>query len=103
MRRVLIIILALALGSCARMPNYDTSLFESNANYVWYDGEIIAKVTNTEMAIDNGKFVREVTLDLVNPNLSSKVKPMLYYLWSKNKYWEYEVNVPIRQFNPLGQ
>lgn len=87
--------LATFLLGCYPLRTYDTTGFTSSGLSIYYNGEEMAKLSNIEYSLDNGRFVREMTFRLKNQKNGDQVKNLLSYIHSKHKNWEIEIDLPI--------
>jgi hypothetical protein len=92
---ILAFIFATLLLGCYPLRSYDTTGFTSSGMSIYYKGEEMAKISNIEYSLDNGKLVREMTFRLKNQKNGDYVKNLLAYIHSKHKDWEIEIDLPI--------
>jgi len=92
---MLVVMFAITFYGCYPLRGYDTSGFTGSGITIYYKNEEIAKLSNIEYSLDNGKLVKEMTFKLKNQNHADKVTNLLAYIHSKHKEWEIELDLPI--------
>lgn len=98
-----LILLATILFGCLPLKKFDTTGFTSSGMSVYYNGEEMAKLSNIEYSLDDGKLVREMTFKLKSQQHSDRVKNLLAYIHSKHKNWEIEIDLPINDTLTIDQ
>ena len=90
-----ILILALALTSCAVNPlkSVSTDGLTYEGTNVYYYGELCATLSAIEVAYDDGKIVREATFGLESSIFNDKALSIIKLVQSKNPSIEVEVEL----------
>ncbi|MEN9399036.1 MAG: hypothetical protein RL632_137 [Bacteroidota bacterium] len=84
----------LALTSCNVLKNYSTEGFTNENNVVYYKGVAMAKLAGIEFALDDNKFVKEMTFELIDGSNNNKIHNLIAYLHSVHKDYEIEIEIP---------
>lgn len=87
-------ILAL-LSSCSVLKDYKTDGFTSEGNTILYNGSPMAQLVGIEFALDDNKFVKEMTFKLLNGDNNDKIHNLIAFLHNKHSEYEIEVEIPI--------
>jgi hypothetical protein len=98
MKKIILIFSLLSLASCSTFKRVSTEGFTTHKEYILYKGDTIAKLTNVEYSLDNGKFVREATFKLLDTSHGDKAKALLVFVNSTHKGWDIELDYPIEYF-----
>lgn len=90
-----ILILALALSSCAVNPlkSISTDGLTYNSTDIYYNGELCATISAIEVAYDNGKIVREATFVLTSSKFNELALPIIKLVQQKSPSMEVEVEL----------
>jgi hypothetical protein len=80
---------------CASNPlrNINTDKFSFKGTDVYYEGKLMAVLSNIEVAYDDGKIVREVTYRLVSDEFNEQVLGLIKYFRLRHPRYEIEVDV----------
>jgi hypothetical protein len=84
----------LALTSCNVLKNYSTEGFTNENNIVYYNGVAMAKLSGIEFALDDNKFVKEMTFELIDGSNNDKIHNLIAYLHNVHKSYEIEIEIP---------
>jgi hypothetical protein len=98
MKKVILVLSLLNLVSCTTVKNFNTEGFTTHKEYILYKGDTVAKLTNVEYSLDNGKFVREATFRLLDMKHGDKGKPILRFINTTHKGWDIELDYPMEYF-----
>jgi hypothetical protein len=98
MKKVILLISLISLASCTTVKNVNTEGFTTYKEYILYKGDTVAKLTNVEYSLDNGKFVREATFRLLDMKHGDKGKPILRFISTTHKGWDIELDYPMEYF-----
>lgn len=100
--RTLLFLAALAIfSSCSVTRNISTEGFSIDGNTVSYKGAPMATLVGIEFALDNGKFVREMTFKLMKGSDNSVINNLIVFLHDKHPDYEIEVEIDVERFNEL--
>jgi hypothetical protein len=96
----LLFVTTLIVLGCASNPlrNISTAKFSFIGTDIYYDGKLMAVMSNVEFAYDDGKIVKEVTYRLVNDEHNEHVLGLIKYFRLRHPSWEIEVDVPYKSF-----
>lgn len=89
-----ILALLVVLCSCNVLRNYSTQGFTNENNIVYYNGTPMAKLSGIEFALDDNKFVKEMTFELIDGSNNDKIHHLIAYLHSVHKDYEIEIEIP---------
>lgn len=94
---LLVVSTFIVLG-CASNPlrNINTDKFSFKGTDVYYEGKLMATMSNIEVAYDDGKIVREVTYRLVSDEFNEQVLGLIKYFRLRHPSYEIEVDVPYK-------
>lgn len=95
MKSKLIIISVILLFGCTTIKKVETKGLSIVDKSILFENDTIAKLSNIEYSLDNGKFVREMTFKLTDMNHGDKVKNIIYFMHKEHKGWDIEVDFPI--------
>lgn len=87
----------LSFSSCSVTKNIDTTGFTISGNIVSYNGKQMAELKGVEFALDNNKFVKELTFELLHGEDNDKVRNLIAFLHNHFKEYEIEVEIPMDQ------
>lgn len=96
----LILLLTLGLLSCDPLRKVNTYGYHFESEYVMYHRDTVAKLTNIEYSLDNGKLVKEATFKLLDMRYGDKSKNIIAFVHKSHKEWEVEIDYPI-SFSPF--
>ena len=101
MKKLLLLLLCLlAIVSCSPLKRVNTDGFAHHNEYILYKQDTVAKLTNIEYSLDNGKLVKEATFKLLDMKYGEKGKAIIAYVHNTHKDWEVEIDYPIN-FSPF--
>ena len=94
---LLVVSTFIVLG-CASNPlrNISTDKFSFKGTDVYYEGKLMATMSNIEVAYDDGTIVREVTSRLVSDEFNEQVLGLIKYFRLRHPSYEIEVDVPYK-------
>jgi hypothetical protein len=98
MKKLLSIVLTLALTACSVFRNFDTTGYTTEGNTVLYNGVPMAELVGVEFAYDDKKLVKELTFTLLDGDYNDKIVNLLAYLNDRYQEYEIEVEIPIEKF-----
>jgi hypothetical protein len=98
MKKVILLISLISLASCTTVRKANTEGFTTYKEYILYKGDTVAKLTNVEYSLDNGKFVREATFRLLDMKHGDKGKSILRFINTTHKGWDIELDYPMEYF-----
>ena len=98
MKKVILLISLISLASCTTVKKANTEGFTTYKEYILYKGDTVARLTNVEYSLDNGKFVREATFRLLDMKHGDKGKPILRFINTTHKGWDIELDYPMEYF-----
>lgn len=102
MRSILTLTLALGmLTACSVTRNISTEGFSIEGNTVSYKGVQMAHLVGIEFALDDGKFVREMTFKLMKGSDNSVINNLIVFLHEKHPDYEIEVEIDIEHYTDL--
>ncbi len=104
MRTYIFTIVALALlSACSVTRNISTEGFGIEGNVVSYKGVPMAELVGVEFALDDGKFVRELTFKLKEGSDNSVINNLIVFLHDKHPEYEIEVEIDVELYGGLKQ
>lgn len=91
----LLLVLALALTSCAANPlkNVSTDGLTFDGTNIYYMGELCATLSAVEIAYDDGKIVREATFVLTSSKFNDKALQIIKFARATKPSMEVEVEL----------
>jgi hypothetical protein len=101
MKILLFTVLLLALVSCSVTRQYSTEGFTIQGNTVYYQGDAMAELEGVEFALDDRKFVREMTFKLLNGSHNDKINHLIAYLHQQHPDYEIEVEIDIEHYKEV--
>ncbi|MEY4604208.1 MAG: hypothetical protein RIT43_1500 [Bacteroidota bacterium] len=103
MRIYILTFVALALfTACSVTRNISTEGFSIEGNIVSYKSVPMAELKGIEFALDNGKFVREMTFKLMPGSNNSVINNLIVFLHEKHPDYEIEVEIDVENFKDLN-
>lgn len=90
MKRIGFLLLVL-LVSCSSYKSSIVGLSYEGPN-IYYKGEMCARLSAIEMALDNGKIVKEATYSIEDPKFNHLAMPIISYIRKQKKGWEVEID-----------
>lgn len=100
MKKILVLISVLGIISCNPLRNVNIDGFTHYNEYIIYKQDTVAKLTNIEYSLDNGKLVKEATFKLLDMKYGDKGKAIIAFVHNTHKEWEVELDYPI-DFSPF--
>lgn len=100
MKKIIVLILMLGISSCDPLKRVNTEGFTTYKEYILYKQDTVAKLTNIEYSLDNGKFVKEATFKLLDMKYGDKGKSIICFIHNSHKDWEVELDYPL-SFSPF--
>lgn len=100
MKKLLLLFGLLGVVSCNPLRRVNTDGFSHHNEYILYKQDTVAKLTNIEYSLDNGKLVKEATFKLLNMQYGEKGRAIIAYVHNTHRDWEVEVDYPI-SFSPF--
>ena len=94
----LLIITSVFLTSCVTLKKYDTTGFSSSGHYIIYKTDTVAKLSNIEYSLDDGKFVKELTFKLLDMKYGDNVENMIYFIHKSKPKYEIEIDFPVENY-----
>ena len=94
----LLVIVSVLLTSCVTLKKYDTTGFSTHGHYILFNNDTVAKLSNIEYSLDDGKFVKEMTFKLLDMKYGQNVEAMIYYMHKKKSDWEIEIDYPVENY-----
>jgi hypothetical protein len=98
MKKLLYIAVFALLASCSIMKKYPTDGFSIDGNIVSYKNTPMAELVGIEFALDDNKFVRELTFKVLPGSDNSVINNLIVFLHEKHPDYEIEVNIEIEQY-----
>ena len=89
------------LASCSIMKKYPTEGFSIEGNIVSYKNTPMAELIGLEFALDDNKFVRELTFKVLPGSDNSVINNLIVFLHEKHPDYEIEVNIEIEQYGEV--
>lgn len=102
MKKLVILLLVSGLISCDPLRKVSTDGYHFEKEYVMYQSDTVAKLSNIEYSLDNGKLVKEATFKLLDMKYGDKSKNIIAFIHSSHKDWEVELDYPV-SFSPFIQ
>ena len=96
MKRFIIIALGLLITACAvsnPLDNVTTQGLTYDGTDIYYEGELCAKLSAYEIALDNGKIVKEATFILTDSKFNAYALPVIKLVKEKRPSLEVEVEL----------
>lgn len=100
MKKLLVLIPMIAVMSCDPLKRVNTDGFTHYNEYIIYKQDTVAKLTNIEYSLDNGKLVKEATFKLLDMKYGDKGRSIIAFVHNTHKDWEVELDYPIT-FSPF--
>jgi hypothetical protein len=100
MKKLLLLLCLLAITSCNPLRRVNTDGFTHYNEYIIYKQDTVAKLTNIEYSLDNGKLVREATFKLLDMKYGNRGRAIIAFVHNTHKDWEVELDYPI-SFSPF--
>lgn len=101
MKQLLIVCSLLVLFACSVTRNVSTEGFTIEGNIVSYQGKEMAELVGVEFALDDNKFVRELTFKLREGSDNSVINNLIVFLHKKHPDYEIEVEIDVANFKRL--
>lgn len=101
MKKLLYVAVFALLASCSIMKKYPTEGFSIEGNIVSYKNTPMAKLIGLEFALDDNKFVRELTFKVLPGSDNSVINNLIVFLHEKHPDYEIEVNIEIEQYGEV--
>lgn len=95
LKYVFLTVIVTGILGCYPLRNFNIDDFTGYKHTIYYKNQEMARLTNIEYSLDNGKLVKEMTWRLVNQNNPDKIKNLIAYIHNKHKGWEIEIDLPI--------
>ena len=100
MRFILAFLTLFIISSCSVTRNVSTEGFTIEGNIVSYQGKEMAELVGVEFALDDNKFVRELTFKLREGSDNSVINNLIIFLHKKHPDYEIEVEIDVQNFKP---
>lgn len=100
MRFILAFLTLFIISSCSVTRNVSTEGFTIEGNIVSYQGKEMAELVGVEFALDDNKFVRELTFKLREGSDNSVINNLIVFLHKKHPDYEIEVEIDVQNFKP---
>jgi hypothetical protein len=101
MNRFLFLSTFIIAVSCSVTRNISTEGFSIEGNMVSYKGVPMAQLVGVEFALDDGKFVRELTFKLKEGSENSVINNLIVFLHEKHPDYEIEVEIDVEHYNGM--
>ena len=101
MKKLLYVAVFALLASCSIMKKYPTEGFSIEGNIVSYKNTPMAELIGLEFALDDNKFVRELTFKVLPGSDNSVINNLIVFLHEKHLDYEIEVNIEIEQYGEV--
>lgn len=101
MKTLLCLLSLMLVVSCSVTRNYSTAGFTIQGNTVYYNGDAMAELEGIEFALDDRKFVREMTFKLLNGSHNDKINHLISFLHQQHPDYEIEVEIDIEHYKEL--
>jgi hypothetical protein len=101
MRPFYLFLSLLLITSCSVTRNISTEGFSIEGNLVSYKGAAMAELVGVEFALDDGKFVRELTFKLKEGSDNSVINNLIVFLHQKHPDYEIEVEIDVEHYENL--
>jgi hypothetical protein len=92
------LLLGLIISSCSVTRNIDTTGFAISGNVVSYNNKPMAELKGIEFALDNKKFVKEMSFTLLHGDDNDKIHNLIAFLHNHYKEYEIEIEIPMDSF-----
>lgn len=93
-----ILLSLLTLNACSVTRNIDTTGFAITGNVITYNNKPMAELKGIEFALDNKKFVKEMSFTLLHGENNDKIRNLIAFLHNHYKEYEIEVEIPMDSF-----
>ncbi len=100
MKKILTSILVLGIISCNPLKKVNTDGFTHHNEFIIYKQNTVAKLTNIEYSLDNGKLVKEATFKLLDMKYGNKGTSIIAFVNKTHKDWDVELDYPV-SFSPF--
>jgi len=100
MKKISLLFFLLAIVSCNPLRRVNTQGFTHYKEYIIYKQDTVAKLTNIEYSLDNGKLVKEATFKLLDMKYGDKGIAIIAFVHNTHRDWEVELDYPI-SFSPF--
>lgn len=101
MKKLLYVAVFALLASCSIMKKYPTDGFSIEGNIVSYKNTPMAELIGLEFALDDKKFVRELTFKVLPGSDNSVINNLIVFLHEKHPDYEIEVNIEIENYGEV--
>lgn len=101
MKKLLYVAVFALLASCSIMKKYPTEGFSIEGNIVSYKNTPMAELIGLEFALDDNKFVRELTFKVLPGSDNSVINNLIVFLHEKHPDYEIEVNIELEQYGEV--
>jgi hypothetical protein len=101
MKKLLFVAVFALLASCTVMKKYPTDGFSIEGNIVSYKNAPMAELIGIEFALDDNKFVRELTFKVLPGSDNSVINNLIVFLHQKHPDYEIEVNIEIEHYGEV--
>jgi hypothetical protein len=101
MKKLLYVAVFALLASCSIMKKYPTDGFSIEGNIVSYKNTPMAELIGLEFALDDNKFVRELTFKVLPGSDNSVINNLIVFLHQKHPDYEIEVNIEIENYGEV--
>jgi hypothetical protein len=101
MKKLLYVAVFALLASCSIMKKYPTNGFSIEGNIVSYKNTPMAELIGLEFALDDNKFVRELTFKVLPGSDNSVINNLIVFLHEKHPDYEIEVNIEIENYGEV--
>jgi hypothetical protein len=91
MKRIGFLLLVLLVSCSSYKKSSMTGLSYEGPN-IYYKGEMCARLSAIEMALDNGKLVKEATYSIEDPKFNHLAVPIISYIRKQKRGWEVEID-----------
>jgi hypothetical protein len=98
MKKISLLFLLLGIISCNPLRKVSTEGFTHHNEYIIYKQDTVAKLTNIEYSLDNGKLVKEATFKLLDMKHGDKGRSILRFVNKSHKGWDIELDYPMEYF-----
>jgi hypothetical protein len=94
----IIILSTIVINACSVTRNIDTTGFTISGNVVSYNNKPMAELKGIEFALDNKKFVKEMSFSLLHGDDNDKIRNLIAFLHNHYKEYEIEIEIPMDSF-----
>jgi hypothetical protein len=101
MKKLLYVAVFALLASCSIMKKYPTDGFSIEGNIVSYKNTPMAELIGLEFALDDNKFVRELTFKVLPGSDPRVINNLIVFLHEKHPDYEIEVNIEIENYGEV--